>query len=152
MKHHFLLDENVLHHAVKGVDQNDNQDSTCAELVLRIASNCHRVVVNQFLYERYRSQIQVLMNVKSGILQPLYLLNQLILNSLKFVWQYENLPSLPSGCFIPTEDVDVVRSALISHPIFVTSDEDLRKAINDCEALHLRAIHPTEALILARDS
>jgi hypothetical protein len=89
---------------------------------------------------------------RSGVLQPVFVLTQLVKNSLKIVWEYENPPALPLGSSIPAEDIDVVRAALISHPKFITADRELREAINSCEALHLTAIHPAEALILAQDS
>jgi hypothetical protein len=148
VKHHFLLDENVLHHAVRGVDNYDNQDTTSAELILRIARNCHRIVMAPFLHKRYMHHIRILQNVR-GILQATFLLNQLIQNSEKLVWQYDHPPALPPGCSIPAEDIEVVRSALLTHPTFVTPEDALKGAINRCEALHLRAIDPPEALILA---
>jgi len=53
---------------------------------------------------------------------------------------------------IPAEDVDIVRAAMTSRPTFVTADDELRTAINDCAALYLKAISPSEALILAQDT
>lgn len=79
-------------------------------------------------------------------------LRELVQNSLKFVWDPDNPPALPSGCVIAAEDIEVVRGALISNPQFVTSDDELREAINTCEALHLEAMAPADALILARDT
>ncbi len=144
-----MLDEIILHQAIKGVDRDNNADFTCAHLLVLIARNCHSIVLNQFLRTRYLAHIGKLKGVKSGALQPLFVLNNLVLNSQKAVWQFENPPGLPSGCRIPSEDVDVVRAALISHPVFVTDDEDLKVAIDNCEALHLRAMFPPEALLLA---
>jgi len=77
---------------------------------------------------------------------------QLVKNSLKIVWENENPPALPMGSIIPAEDIEVVRAALISHPKFITADRELREAINSCEALHLTAIRPAGALILANDT
>ena len=151
MKHHFLLDENVFHHAVKGVDNYDNEDSTSAELILRIARNCHRIVINPFLARRYRRHLQTLQAAR-GVLQASFLINRVIENSEKLVWQHDPLPALPQGCMIPAEDVEIVRSALITHPRFVTPEDELRNAINRCEALHLRAIGPAEALDFASES
>ncbi len=152
MKRRFLLDENVIHHAIKGVDEHDNRDLTSAELVLLIARNCHSITLNRFLHDRYVVHIRNLQAVKSGVLQPVFMLNQLVLNPTKAVWEHDNPPGLPEGCDIPAEDVDVVRSALISHPIFVSADENLRRAINNCEALHLQAVAPHEALKTAQET
>ena len=68
------------------------------------------------------------------------------------VWEHENPPALPANNLIPAEDVEVVRAALISHPKFITADRELREAINRCEALHLTAMEPADALVLAQDS
>jgi hypothetical protein len=152
MKHHFLLDENIFHHAIKGVDRNDRPDLTCTKLVLQIASNCHRIILNGFLRERYRVHLRGLMTHRPGVLQPLFVLNELVLNSLKVVNELDQPPMLPSSCDVPAEDIEVVRAALISHPKFVTSDHKLMAAINRCEALHLRALSPSEAIILAADT
>ncbi len=152
MKHHFLLDENILHHAVRGVDRHDNPDLTSSTLILFIARNCHRIILNDFLRKRYQAHLEQLKSVKSQVFNPLFLVTQLVYNSSKFIMQYDNPPRLPSGCDIPAEDVDVVRAALISHPIFVSAEEELRTAINNCEALHLRAIDAGEALHLAQET
>jgi len=151
MKHRFLLDKNIFHHAIKGVDKNDIPDLTCANLILLITSNCHRIVINGFLRSRYIFHLNNLMLNRSGVLQPLFVLNQLVHNSLKFVPEWEEPPALPSSCRVPDEDVNVVRAALISHPKIVTADEDLKNAINECEALHLEALSPADAIILASE-
>jgi hypothetical protein len=152
VKYHFLLDENLFHFAIKGVDAHGNPDLTCTQLLLLIASNCHRIIMSTFLRKRYIVHLESLKQEKAGVLQPTFVVAQLIHNSTKFVMQYDNPPQLPAGCAIPAEDVDVVRAALISHPKFVTGDEELRQAINHCAALYLNAIDPTTALVLAQDT
>jgi hypothetical protein len=152
VKHTFLLDENILYFAVKGVDERGREDLTCAQLILVIARNCHRVLFNQRLLERYRGHLNSLARERSRVLEPLYLLNQLFLNASKQVMQHEEPPELPKGARIPAEDIEVVRAALITRPKFVTGDTDLREAINRTEALHLRAITPQEALEFAEQT
>lgn len=152
MKYHFLLDENVLHHAVKGVDAQNNTDFTAAQLVLLIGQNCHRIVVNGFLHGRYLAHIKDLEASKSGVLQPLFFLKELIRNSAKVVWEHQDPPQLPNCPGIPREDADMVRAALVSRPVFVTAEANLKSAINECEALHLRAVDPAEAIPLARET
>ena len=117
-----------------------------------MAQNCHRMIPNKFLDSRYRAHLNELQRVRSGVLQPIFLLTHLVQNSLKVVWQHDEPPGLPEGCDIPAEDVDVVRAALVSHPVFVTAEAGLRDAINRCEALHLRAVSPGDALVIARET
>ncbi|MGO9643068.1 MAG: hypothetical protein ACLP1Y_17390 [Candidatus Acidiferrales bacterium] len=152
MKYHFLLDENILHHAIRGVDSHERPDLTSARLVLLIAQNCHRIVLNEFLVSRYTKQLEKLKALKSPVLGPAFLAKALVHNESKFVMQFNAPPRLPKRCGVPAEDADVVRAALISHPIFVSAEDGLRRAVNDCEALHLRAISPEEALILAHET
>ena len=152
MKYRFLLDENVLHHAIRGVDEHNSLDLTAAQLVLLIARNCHRVLLNRFLHARYQDHLKALERTRSGVLQPIFLLSQFVNNSAKVVWESDDPPNLPGSANIPAEDVEVVRAALISHPLFVTSDQKLREAINTCPALHLTALTPAEAIARAQES
>jgi hypothetical protein len=60
-------------------------------------------------------------------------------------------PELPPGVNVPHEDEYVVRAGLISHPLVVTAEERLRKAINGYPVLGLTALSPAEALEFARE-
>jgi hypothetical protein len=54
---------------------------------------------------------------------------------------------------IPKEDHYVVRAGLISCPIIVTDEKDLRDSINESQGvLGLKAVTPAEALELAKDT
>lgn len=151
MRRRFLLDENLIYHAIKGVDEYENLDYTSAELFMLIARNCHSITLNHFLRARYLVHLRNLETNKSGALQPAFLLNLFFKSQNKVVWELDERPRLPQGCGIPDEDVEIVRSALISHPIVVSADGELRDAINACEALHLTAVAPAEALTFARE-
>jgi hypothetical protein len=152
VKYHFLLDENVFHFAIKGVDAHGNPDLTCTQLLLLVSRNCHRIIISTFLLKRYIGHLESLKHAPPGVLQPAFVLTQLIHNSAKIVPQYDNPPHLPANHGIPTEDVEVVRAALISRPKFVTADEELREAINHCGALQLNAIDPPAAILLAEET
>ena len=152
MKHRFLLDENILHHAIKGVDAHDNLDSTATQLVRLIAQNCHRIVMNGELWDRYWHHLSGLVRTRPSALEPLFLITQLIKYATKLVWDSPESPELPPSVTVPTEDIPIVRIALISHPIVVAADEDLREAINSQPALGLTALCPREAIHLASDT
>lgn len=100
---------------------------------------------------RYQSALKEL-HGQGGPLQPLFVLKNLVHNSEKAVPQYETPPKLPENAAIPEEDMEIVRAALITHPVFVTNEPALVTAIHDCEALHLRALGSQEALLLAQES
>ncbi len=151
MKHAFLLDENVLHHAVKGVNERDEPDSTAIELVLLIARNCHTITANSELWGRYQRQLAKLFHVRPRALEPVFFLRELLHNSQKVRHEVSDPPELPPAVQIPTEDIAVVRAALISCPKVVTSDYELREAINGQSVLQLQALTPMEALPLASE-
>jgi hypothetical protein len=152
VKHSFLLDENILYHSIKGVDLNGNLDLTAMELVVLIAKNCHSIRYNAFLLGRYRNHLANLKNEPQKFLQPAFFETFFFGNSLKAVREDANPPHLPTSANIPNEDIDVVRAALISRPKFVTNDPDLRDAINACQALHLTAITPAQAVQFASET
>ena len=153
MKHRFLLDENVLHHAVKGVDEHDRPDLSAAQLICYIAENCHSITVHNLLASRYWTHLTIIKRekVKAVGIEPLFFLTQFMWNSSKLVWEHGDLPALPDGVVIPAEDVDLVRLALFSHPLFVTSDGELREAVNQSPSVNLRALRPADAIPLAQD-
>lgn len=152
MKHTFLLDENILYFAVKGVDEHENPDLTSAELLRLIAENCHKFILDRELANRYWRHIKELEQIPEPLQEAIALMRQLIINSEKGIWQFENPPPLPPGTNFPREDLHVITAALISWPIVVSGDPGLRDAINGQPALDLTALTPREALGLARET
>ena len=151
MKHKFLLDENVLYHYVKGVDAHDNPDSTATELILLIGKNCHSITIDSKLWQKYWTHLKLLQRERPKALEPLFFITQLMKNSAKALRETSDAPELPPDVVIPREDDHVVRAALISHPLVVTSDEELKDAINNQPALSLRALTLHEAIELAKE-
>lgn len=149
MKHSFLLDENILYHSIKGVDLYGNRDLSAMELVVLIARNCHHIRYNSFLLGRYRAHLAALRNEPTRLLEPAFFEILFFENSLKAVREDAEPPDLPASAHIPSEDIDVVRAALVSHPKFITNDPELREAINGCQQLHLTALTPQQAMEFA---
>jgi hypothetical protein len=154
VKHRFLLDENILYFAIYGVDEHDRPDQTSTELVRRIGANCHRIVVNQFLVDRYWHHLTGIMRdgKRGRAMEPVSFVVQLLKNSEKLGREHDECPELPAGVVVPAEDVEIVRLALLAQTTIVTGDSDLRSAVNGAQALGLRALAPSEALIPAADS
>ncbi len=143
---------NILYYAVGGVNESGERDLTCTELILLIGKNCHRITMSNELIGRYQEHLRWLEQKTSPVLPALSVLNQLILNSDKVVWEQGEPPEIPPAVQVPEKDTYVVRAALISRPLVVTCDNALKDAINDHPQLNLRAIHPVEALPLAEDT
>lgn len=153
MKHKFLLDENILHFAIKGVDEYDQPDLTSMELVLRIARNCHKIVVNNFLRQRYWFQIKRIRSERRPpALEPVSVIKQIVHNSEKWSFEYADCPEIPAGVSVPLEDVEIVRLALLARVLIVTGDGPLTLAVNSAPALGIKAITPADALALARET
>lgn len=146
MRYSFLLDENVLHHAVKGVDQYDNPDETAGELIRALVRVCHTIAIHLVLYEKYLKHLQELFRVRPPHQEPLIFVNQLMKNAAKRTLEYSDLPELPAGVGIPRKDIPIVRAALISRPIIVTADGELRESIKRQPILGLTVLSPKEAL------
>ncbi len=152
MRYSFLLDENIIYHAARGVDKHDNPDETAAELVRSIARICHGITIHKFLFDRYWQIVQKLKSHRSSASEALSFISLFMVNPAKRTLEYGDLPELPAGVQIPRKDADIVRAALISHPIIVTADERLRDAIKSQPMLGLTALSPKEALEFAKSN
>jgi rRNA-processing protein FCF1 len=153
VKHRFLLDENIIHFYVKRVDEKDAQSLTSVQLIDLIGKNCHTVVVDRVLADKYEKHIGSLAKKRELVEQAVSLLREIVRHAEKLCREEADAPALPAGLDIPAEDEYVVAAALISHPIVVTGDEPLREAIRrHHDMLRLVAVSPTEALELAKDS
>lgn len=147
-----MLDLNIIYHAVRGVDEHDRPDTTCAELLRLIGQNCHKIVVNEYLFGEYLTRLMGLFQTKAPALPPIDFVQQLLFKAEKFVQEMGELPAIPKGVDLPREDIEIVRSTLVSQPILVAADGELRDAVNGSPILGVRAVRPAEALVLAQDS
>ena len=152
MRHSFLLDENILYHAARGVDKFDRPDQTARELVRSIARICHTLTIHQVLFARYWRIVQKLKAEPASAPETSYFINALMNNYEKRTLEFTELPELPAGVVVPSKDTEIVRAALISRPIVVTADADLLDAVNSQRILGLRALDPTDALNFARQN
>ena len=151
MKHNFLLDENILYHAIRGLDLHDQPDDTATLLVRTIVEVCHSLIIHEVVRVRYIKILNLLRRERSRHLSPTYFFNQVLRRADKRTFEYEALPTLPEGCSdVPRKDEYLVRAALISRPLLVTADELLFDAIRNHPELRIEALRPHEALRRAR--
>ena len=151
MKHIFLLDENILYHAIKGVDQHENPDTTATEFVLLVARNCHRIWLNHELAARYWHHLSGLTRHHAPALEPVQFMTQFMKNSAKVHEGYGDPLELPTDVKVPAEDVIIVRAALLSNAVIVTADNELELAVNSQPKLGVRALKPRQAIELAKE-
>ena len=146
----FLLDENILYHAFRGVDKHDQPDLAAQELVAAIAKICHGICVHPCLSERYHTVFKKLREHPPRSSAAVRFLKELLHNSSKRGYEVGDLPTLPEGVELPREDEEIVCAALISKPVFVTADDELKDAINNQhDKLGLEALDASKALALA---
>ena len=141
----------VIYRAIKGVGDGD-PDQTSSELVRLIGLNCHAVVADNEVAERYSRHFKELLSIPSLLYKTTEFLSEVIYNSSKFVAELSPAPELPPGVTVPRGDEYVVKAAVISHPILVTADKRLFRDVNSQSVLGLRALTPAEALELAKDT
>jgi len=145
----------VLFFAVKEQNAEREHDETCTNLIQLIGQNCHRIVVDRTIREKYLGRLADLSGKPHYQTQTALFLANVVHNSAKFIIETSEPPDLPAVTVdaIPKEDRYIVRAGLISHPIIVTDEKKLRDSINKCHGvLRLKAITPAEALELAKDT
>ena len=153
MRYNFLLDENIIYHAIRGVDLHDQPDDTATRLIRTIVEVCHSLVIHDVVRVRYIGILERLKRGKSQHLSPAYFFNQVLKRADKRTFEYEDLPALPEGCGdIPRKDQYLARAALISRPLLVTADEPLYNAIRHHPELGIEVLRPHEALQRAQSS
>jgi hypothetical protein len=147
VKLNFLLDENILYHAIRGVDLRDQPDDTATRLIRTIVQVCHSLVIHEVVRVKYIKILDRLKDERSLYLLPAYFFNQVLKRADKRSFEYEGLPTLPEECNdVPRKDEYLVQAALLSHPLLVTSDENLYKALKNHPELGIEVLWPHEAL------
>ena len=115
MRLNFLLDENVLYHAIRGVDLRDQPDDTATRLIRTIVQVCHSLVIHEVVRVKYIRILHRLKDERSLYLLPAYFFNQVLKRSDKRSFEYEGLPTLPEECNdVPREDEYLVQAALLT--------------------------------------
>lgn len=151
MRHNFLLDDNIIYFAIRGVDRHDHPDDTAARLVQTIVKVCHSLVIHEVVRVRYLKILDQLRSKRSRFVSPTYVFKQLLQRADKRTFQYDDLPALPTVAKVPRKDEYLVQAALISHPLVVTGDEPLYDALKSQPGLGIEVLWPQEALERAKE-
>ena len=103
-------------------------------------------MTHQVLFGKYWNLLQELKTDRSSASEASFFINMFVKNLAKCTLDLQDLHELPPSVAIPAEDIHIVKAALISRPIIVTADDELRDAIRNQPALGLTALNPKEAL------
>lgn len=152
MTQRFILDENVVICAQLATNERGERDLTCVSLVTQIIDICHTLVLDPPLREKYLQQLNRAphVNPESG---------SVFLRVLAYAFQrsgkvdFRNVSrAFPEEVEIPQgsqDDVPLVRLAVESGAILVTTDRPLIEDLNTCsvqEKYGLRVLLPNQAL------
>ena len=154
-KQEFILDENVLILAQTGLNDREQPDPTCANLVNNIIRICHTIVIDVALFNKYRSQLNRSRNQSSihgAAMLPV------LMRAVQIPGKYDRFDRASAPPFdgeetVPQgsqDDVPVsVRLAVETGATLVTTDGPLREHLADSgiqAQYNLSVVSPQEAL------
>lgn len=153
MKHTFVLDENVLIHAVCGV----KEDCDCATLIEKIAFKCHSIAFDNTIKQTYIDISDNLIKEAKGNTQIINtLIQKILLNSEKHKKYDGDCPQIPEeDKYKPKtrkkKDPLFARVAFYYNAKLVTHDKELRNDFNEHiksfkEGIGTEALKPQEAV------
>lgn len=157
MKHTFVLDENILYLAVKGINEKKEKDITSSKLLILILKNCHKVVVGKELNRRYEKHLKNLERIsrKEPVIPEMEsFVRNLLHNKDKIVWHFSPLGPAPDEEQMPRKDIHVVRTGYHFKATIVTVDEELAQALSDSPKLKKEGVivlYPRDAITLAEE-
>lgn len=158
MKHEFVLDENILYLAVRGIDEKGEKDIKTSKLLLLILKNCHKVVIDKELNTRYEKHLKTLERIsrKEPVIPGMEnFVRNLLHNKGKVVWHFSPLDAVPGEDQIPRKDIHVVRTGYHFRARIITVDEELIKGIRSSGPIikgGLVVLRPWEAISLAEET
>lgn len=151
----FILDENVVILAQQGRDEYGNTNPGCADLIQQIISICHTIVVDDVLLDKYFEQLY-----SPGYHHPNLgpFLIRLLCNALEVSEKVDGhghiAPTINDEGSIPDgsqDDVYLIRLAVETGAVLVTTDKALRDDLASCGILSkyaLTVVSPKDALEL----
>ena len=153
MTQRFILDENIVILAQTGTDDHENPDSVCHDLVTGIIDICHSIVADDELWRRYQQQLYNRANQRLNIGPDIMMTLSLAMSREDKVERlphdavpFEGEASIPAGS---QDDTFLVRLAVETGAILVTTDEALREDLQDSgiqQSRNLTVLSPRNAL------
>ena len=153
MTQRFVLDENIVILAQTGMDDHQNPDTNCYDLIMGIIEICHSIVTDDELWVRYERQLYSRSNQRLTIGPDIMIT---LLDAItrqdkierlpRIAYPFEGEESIPAGSL---DDRFLVRLAVETGATLVTTDEPLRDALREFgiqETHNLTVVSPEEAL------
>lgn len=132
MRYAFVIDENVFIFAHTLKNEREEDDLSSAQLILAIMDNCHRLILSPRLFAKYSSRADTL-TVQDAVVSdtPVIPLIMEAEFSTKVRFLSDDLPQVTREKEVPDDDIPIVRLAATARAIIATTDDRLRKRLND---------------------
>lgn len=123
MKNIFVLDENIVIFMSTFINEKGNIDFSAGHLLYSIADNCHKLLITESIHIKYLQKFNELKRVGNIHITNafIHLLNHMIANSEKTIWDTDTDVAFPKSSFDP-DDYVYVSLASKRRAILVTSD------------------------------
>ena len=150
----FIPDENVIILAQKRENDRGERNLTCFYLLNRIISICHPIVVDPVLWRKYEEHLGRLPARATTSPHLAGILKSPTLPAGKIERYPDDAPAFPEETAIPQgsqDDVEIVRLAVATGAILVTTDQPLREdlaATGIAAKYNLQVVSPNDALNL----
>ena len=149
----FILDENVIILAQLGIDDRGHPSTTCFDLLAEIVRICHPILVDDVLWARYLHQLNQPEHQGPGTdPQFRFVLRNALRIPDKISGHGHTAPPFTEEDHIPAgsqDDAYIVRLAVETGAVLVTTDEALRSDLRESSIQSTRAltvVSPQEAL------
>lgn len=153
MKLTFVLDECVVLNAQNFCDEQGNEDFTSASLMLTIATNCHKIAVNDYLKKKYFEKTSDIDKVRHTIsMKVIRVISHMLHHSDKNI-SVAYTPNYPFESEIPNDDLPIVKTAVFTRALFVTTDGRLRQRMLELEIPqrhNIEVLDPKQAISYAQ--
>ena len=146
----FVVDENIIYHAINGVDHQDNIDTSSSLFLELLAKNCHKIYWEKRMIQKYLSIIGRLKREKKAFPVSKFdlLLRQILYNKSKYTLVENEIPPLDDQVGISSEDVFLIENSLHSGYPIVSNDGTLKTEIEAKESLDIKILSAAEAIPL----
>lgn len=154
MSERVVFNENVLILAYKKEDESGNIDDTCARVLYNVIQSSYQIVVDASIWSKYYHQLHQLSKDTYGVPHILHILDNLRFDSSRFIFIYEEIPSLDEEIHLSAkimDDIDFIRLAVYSKAILVTTDNPLKEELegaNIIEKYGFSVLKPEEMLAI----
>lgn len=146
----FVVDENIIYHAINGVDHQNNTDTSSALFLELLAKNCHKIYWEKRMIQKYLKIIGKIKRERKPNPVPKFdlLMNQILLNQSKYTWVENEVPVLDDQTGVSSEDIFLIENSLHSGFPIVTNDGTLKEEIAAKENLNIEILTAKEAIPL----